>query len=69
MVKAKRCVSKIYQSLGAVAMANRPRSVMPKHLVPPEESKDKEEPAQDSSVDCEEDDDTGNAGGSRGSYK
>jgi len=35
----------------------------PKRLVLPEESKDKEEPAQDSSVDCEEDDNADNAEG------
>jgi len=34
---------------------------LPKHLILPEESKDEEEPAQDSSVNCEEDDNADNA--------
>jgi len=64
-VKARRHVLKIYQSPGAIAMAKRPRAVtlLPKHPVLPEESKDEEEPTQDSSVDREEDDNAGNAEG------
>jgi len=42
-------------------VARGPRAVMPKNSLQLEESKDEEEPAQDSSVNCEEDDDTGNA--------
>ena len=58
-------MSKIYQSPGAIAMAKGLGAVTqsPKCPVLPEESEDKEEPAQDSSVDCEEDDDADNAEG------
>jgi len=60
MAKGKRRVSKIYQSLGATVVARGLRAVtlMPKHQVLLEESEDEEEPAQNSGVGREEDDDT-----------
>jgi len=65
-VIARRRVSKIYQSLGAIAMAKGPRAVTqsPKYLVQPEKSDDEEEePTQNSSVAHEEDDDSDDAEG------
>jgi len=56
---------KIYWSLGAKAMARGLRAVMlmPKCQVPLEESKHKEEPAQNSGVNHEEDDSIDNGEG------
>jgi len=64
-VIAKRRVSKIYRSPGALAMARGPRAVTqsPKCPIPPEESDDKEESTQNSGVDREEDDNAGDAKG------
>jgi len=46
-----------------MARGLRAVTLMPKHQVPPEESKNEEEPAQNSGAKCEEDDGTNNAEG------